>query len=175
MKRIAIDMDEVLAQHTAKVLRVLAAENQHEVSLEQIQGTFLSKVLPEDLLAEVSKYPDRPGFFRDLEIIPDSQEVVEALTKRYEVFIASSAMMHPNCLQDKWDWIEEHFPFIPDTHRIFCGNKSVLRMDYLIDDHPKNLLPFGGKPLLFHAYHNVNDTRFERLSNWQSARELLLS
>jgi 5'(3')-deoxyribonucleotidase len=45
-------------------------------------------------------------------------------------------MTVPNSLGPKYRWLQRHFPFIPPTHYVFCGNKSILRADYLIDDLP---------------------------------------
>jgi len=75
-------------------------------------------------------------------VIPDSQTVLEDLSKRFEVFIATQAMAVPNSLGPKYRWLQRHFPFIPPTHYVFCGNKSILRADFLIDDQPRNLVRF---------------------------------
>jgi 5'(3')-deoxyribonucleotidase len=54
---------------------------------------------------------------------------------------------------------------------VFCGNKSILRADYLIDDQPKNLLHFEGQGLLYSAPHNLTATSFTRVDNWQQVAE----
>jgi hypothetical protein len=35
----------------------------------------------------------------------------------------------------KYEWMHEHFPFIPDSHLVFCGDKSIIAADFLIDDN----------------------------------------
>ena len=50
-------------------------------------------------------------------------------------------MVVPNSLGPKYRWLQRHFSFIPPTHYVFCGTKSILRADYLIDDQPRNLTP----------------------------------
>jgi len=54
---------------------------------------------------------------------------------------------------------------------VFCGNKSILRADFLIDDQPKNLLRFEGQGLLYTAPHNVSATGFVRVDNWLEVAE----
>jgi 5'(3')-deoxyribonucleotidase len=75
-------------------------------------------------------------------------------------------MTVPNSLGPKYRWLQRHFPFIPPTHYVFCGNKSILRADYLIDDLPRNLLRFEGQGILYTAPHNLTATGFVRVDNW---------
>jgi hypothetical protein len=67
-------------------------------------------------------------------------------------------MSVPNSLGPKYRWLQRHFPFIPLTNYVFCGDKSILRADYLIDDLPKNLLRFQGQGLLYTAPRNLTET-----------------
>jgi len=106
-----------------------------------------------------------------LDVIPDSQPVLKDLSTRFEIFIATQAMAVPNSLGPKYRWLQRHFPFIPPTHYVFCGNKSILRADYLIDDQPKNLLRFEGQGLLYTAPHNVAATGFVRVNSWLEVAE----
>ena len=75
-------------------------------------------------------------------------------------------------LPEKYDWLDEHFPFIHWKRRIFCGDKSVLKADVLIDDHEFNLSVFSGRAIMFTATHNALETKYERLNNWLDGRKL---
>lgn len=167
-------MDEVLADYTRKVIRVLTEESGYEVDLEKIKGKFLSQSLPIEHLERVTDFPYRPGFFRDLEPIEHSREVLAELNRYYEVFIVTAATRYVHSLKDKMEWLEEHFPFISHEQVVLCGNKSIISTDYLIDDHPKHLAVFSGKPILFTAFHNIYEERFDRVNNWLEVRELFL-
>ena len=35
----------------------------------------------------------------------------------------------------KYAWMHEHFPFTPDSHLVFCGDKSIIAADFLIGDN----------------------------------------
>ncbi len=98
--------------------------------------------------------------------MPGSQEVLEELCERFEIFIATQAMTVPNSLGPKFRWLQRHFPFIPPTNYVFCGNKCILLADYLIDDIPRNLDRFAGQGLLFTAPHNVTAAGYTRVNNW---------
>jgi 5'(3')-deoxyribonucleotidase len=100
--------------------------------------------------------------------------VVRALAQRYEVFIATAAMEVPTSFADKFEWLDEHFPFIPPSHRIFCGDKGVLDVDYLIDDSARQFANFRGTPLLFSAPANRGEKGYLRVSTWEDVRHLLL-
>jgi 5'-nucleotidase len=97
--------------------------------------------------------------------------VLKALSSRFEIFIATQAMTVPNSLGPKYRWLQRYFPFIPCTNYVFCGNKSILRADYLIDDLPRNLLRFEGQGLLYSAPHNLTATGFTRVNNWQEVAD----
>ena len=77
-------------------------------------------------------------------------------------------MTVPNSLGPKYRWLQRHFPFIPPTHYVFCGNKCILLADYLIDDLPRNLARFQGTGLLYSAPHNLTATgNFTRVNDWE--------
>jgi 5'(3')-deoxyribonucleotidase len=73
-------------------------------------------------------------------------------------------------LEDKYDWLLQHFPFIHWKNYVFCGDKSIIGADYMIDDHVFNLQTFRGKGLLFTASHNIHETDFTRVNDWQEVR-----
>jgi 5'(3')-deoxyribonucleotidase len=101
--------------------------------------------------------------------------VLEDLSARFEIYIATQAMSVPNSLGPKYRWLQRHFPFIPPMHYVFCGNKSILRADYLIDDQPRNLERFEGQGLLYTAPHNLAATGFVRVDNWAQVAEYFAS
>ncbi len=174
-KTLAVDMDEVLAGYTKKVLETLQHETGIQIELKTVEGNFLSKSLDPQLVEIVSSYPYRKGFFRDLEVIPGSQHALESLSDDYDILIVSACMQHPNSLNDKLSWLNEYFPFIPFQKIIFCGEKKFISADYMIDDHPRHLETFKGIPLLFTAFHNINESRFRRFEDWHGLEKFLLN
>ncbi|MEI9970505.1 MAG: hypothetical protein WDM87_18525 [Terracidiphilus sp.] len=64
--------------------------------------------------------------------------------------------------------------FLHPAHALcFCGTKSILRADYLIDDQPRNLTRFEGQGLLYSAPHNLEVTGFVRREQLARGRGLL--
>ena len=50
----------------------------------------------------------------------------------------------------------------------------MIRADYIIDDHEKNLINFTGTGLLFDAPHNKHITDFQRVNSWKEVEKLLM-
>jgi 5'-nucleotidase len=173
-KRIAIDMDEVTADALSRHLDLYNAEFQAGFTREHLQGRHLGEAVPEEHRERVRQYVRKVGFFKDLSVIEGSREVIRDLQQRYDIFITTAAMEFPNSFVEKYEWLLEHFPFIPWTHMVFCGDKSVIATDYLIDDHARNFVGFRGEGILFNAPHNMHETGYRRVANWQEVREMFL-
>lgn len=83
-------------------------------------------------------------------------------------------MEHPNSFTAKYEWLKEHFPFLSDLNFVFCGNKSIINADYLIDDSPRHFKDFKGQGVLFSAPHNKYKTDYVRVNNWEEVRVYFL-
>ncbi|MFC0214231.1 5'-3'-deoxyribonucleotidase [Paenibacillus chartarius] len=169
-QRIAVDMDEVIADFMSKYLRQYNEKYEDSVTPEQLQGKKLRHIAKcGDEVYELLKHPE---FFADLGLKEHSQDVLRELQERYDIYITTAAMEVPNSFNAKYRWLKEHFPFIPDMNIVFCGDKSIIRADYLIDDNSRHFQGFMGKGILFTAPHNVFETGYTRVDDWLQVREL---
>jgi len=171
VQRICVDMDEVMADTLAEYLYRYNQTFEEDVTPEDLAGKGLWEITPLDRQQQLRAFLDAEDFFENLAVMPGSQDVLRQLSSRFEIFIATQAMAIPNSLGPKYRWLQRNFPFIPFAHYVFCGDKSILRADYLIDDLPKNLLRFQGQGLLYTAPHNLTATGFLRVDNWQQVAE----
>jgi len=171
LARICVDMDEVMADTLAEHLRRYNQAFDEEVKVDDLVGKGLWEITPLDRQQQLRAFLDAEDFFEDLPLMPDSQQVLKDLSARFEIYIATQAMAVPNSLGPKYRWLQRHFSFIPPTHYVFCGNKSILRADYLIDDLPRNLQRFEGQGLLYSAPHNLTANGFVRMNNWQDVAD----
>ena len=171
--RIAIDMDEVIADTIDKFIELYKREHNTLVRLDEMTGKEFNELLPEDIKQTLRYYINQPGFFRDLKVMPGSQEVVKALCEKYDVYIVSAAMEFPNSLIDKHDWLLEHFPFISWKNIIFCGHK-IVDVQIMIDDRIRNFAGFNGRKLLFSSPHNFLINEYERVNTWAEVADKLL-
>jgi 5'(3')-deoxyribonucleotidase len=175
MKRIAIDMDDVLAKTTHVIIDKINEITSSSYTYGELMNG--SESLKLEFYGHYTKHNSflwEPGFFENIPVNEDAIEVVEKLHKQYEIFIVSAATEFPNSLKEKLTWMEKHFPFITWRHIVFCGHKHMIQADYLIDDHEKNLHTFTGTPLLFTAPHNLHINDFKRVNNWKEIESLLL-
>lgn len=171
--RLAIDMDEVLADTIDKFIEVYRRDHQTEILLEQMKGKEFHEMLPDALNDSWRDYVNAPGFFRDIKVMPGSKEVMKELCQKYDVYIVSAAMEFRNSLIDKFDWLAEHFPYISWRNIIFCGHK-IVDVQILIDDRIRNFVSFNGRKLLFSSPHNYYITEYERVNTWAEVAERLL-
>lgn len=174
MKRIAIDMDEVIADFNCKFIASFNARFSENITVADLAGKTVEQFRPQ-LLAEMRAMICEDGFFRDMPVIPDSQRGVEALHNRYEIFITSAAMDWPGSFNAKYHWLRDNFPFISPKNVVFCGNKSIVHADYLIDDTPRHFLTFQGEGILFSAPHNLDTEGYRRVNNWLDVETFFLS
>lgn len=174
MLSLAIDMDEVIADPAAKMIDWYERDFGRRITEKELEGKFLRECVPPEHAGVFAQYLNTPGFFRDLRVMEDAQEVIAELNKKYKVFIVSAAMEFPNSLKDKFDWLQEHFPFLGWRQLYLCGDKSLVQPDIFIDDLTRNFTNFRGKAYLFTAHHNVFLNGYERLYNWKDAAEKLL-
>jgi len=170
-KRILVDMDGVLADTYAKLHRLFREETGSEMAVEATLGKLEEEAFPKQ-----RRWVASPGFFRDVPIMEGSREVLEKMNKVYEIIIISLATEFPNSLTDKQLWIMENFPFISWKQIVFCGNKSLISADIMIDDHPKNLDGFGGVTYIFTQPNNVyySNPKHIRIGSWKEIQSALL-
>jgi 5'(3')-deoxyribonucleotidase len=165
-KRVAVDMDEVMADTLTRWLECYNRDFGTTITKADLHGKRLYDLVGPRGATAARAYLDRPEFFRDLPLMEGSQQIVKLLSERYEVFVTSAAMDHPNSFAAKYSWLKEHFPFIPDKRIVFCGDKSIIRADFMIDDSEQNLAAFTGKGFIFSAPHNLLNDTFPRVNTW---------
>jgi 5'(3')-deoxyribonucleotidase len=174
LKRICVDMDEVMADALSEHLLRYNRDHDEQITKEDLHGKWLWDVVSTDRHPMLEMYLRSEDFFAVLDVMPESQRVMKALQQKYEVFIATAAMEVPTSFAAKYHWLERHFPFIPASHIVYCGDKGILRADYLIDDNPRQLRRFSGEGILYSAQHNVNVTGFPRVKDWLEVEGMFL-
>jgi 5'(3')-deoxyribonucleotidase len=167
--RIAVDMDEVIADALAEHLHRYNAAFGAALRLEDLRGGHLEDLVPPAHRAAALAMVDA-SFFEDLAVMPGAREVLLDLSSRHDVFIVSAAMDVPCSFDAKYRWLQKHFAFIPPSQIVFCGDKGIVDADYLIDDRARHFAYFRGQGLLFSAPHNAEETRYARVGSWADVR-----
>ncbi|MGA9960223.1 MAG: 5'-3'-deoxyribonucleotidase, partial [Acidobacteriaceae bacterium] len=76
MQRIAVDMDEVMADTLGELLARYSREQNTSLTKQDIQGKWLWQVLPKEGVELIDSYLLSDGFFEDIPVIEGSQEVL---------------------------------------------------------------------------------------------------
>lgn len=165
-------MDGVIADTVAQF--IIHYEKDYGIRIERhaFDGKPEVEGLPDNA---VRKYVLSPGFFRSVPVMEGAKEALQELAKNFDIYIVSAAMEFPQSLKEKYEWLQEHFPYIKWNNIIFCGDKSIIGTDYMIDDHVRNLDSFKGKTIMFTAGHNLSNNLHHRVNNWKEVIELLQS
>jgi 5'(3')-deoxyribonucleotidase len=168
-------MDEVMADALAEHLLRYNRDHKEKLTLADLQGKALWDVVSSDRHHTLEGYLRSEDFFESLAVMPESQRVMRRLQQNYDVFIATAAMEVPSSFHQKFRWLAKHFPSIPPSNIVYCGDKSILDADYLIDDNPRQLRRFKGEGILFTSPHNIAVKGFRRVNDWLDVEKLFLS
>jgi 5'-nucleotidase len=166
--RIAVDMDEVIADYFGEQVARYESWSGAAVDISATEGKRLRECVPPDHREFVSRLPRTPGFFANLKMIEGSRDALKVLSQYSRIYIVSAATEYPNSLCEKFDWLATNFPFIDWRQIVLCGDKSIIRAEYMIDDNIYHLRRFEGEKILFDSPHNrrVLDA-VHRVHNWK--------
>jgi 5'(3')-deoxyribonucleotidase len=167
-------MDEVIADAVAEHLSRYNQDHNETLTKADLAGKWLWEAVPADRHQKLDEYMQSEDFFAVLDVMPDAPRVIQALQSKYEVFIATAAMEVPTSFTAKYLWLLRHFPFIPASHIVFCGDKGILRAEYLIDDNPRQLRRFEGEGILYTSPHNIHVTGYRRVDHWLDVERMFL-
>jgi 5'(3')-deoxyribonucleotidase len=173
MLRLAIDMDDVLADTDGKLVRWVRDSTGIVIPPDALVGRDITEVLDRRTALRLKDAMDQPDFFADIPPMAGSREAVRMLSWSYEIFIATAAMEFPNSFTAKFQWLRRYFDFLDPMHFVFCGDKSVLYTHYLIDDNPRHFERFGGEAILFNAPHNALVRGYRRARDWIDVTTML--
>ncbi len=185
MKKIMVDMDDVLCEKG--FIRMINEFLETNYEQEDANSYYINDLIPKERLKEWAEWYSTKNAYDYVDIVKDSQEVMEKLNKVYDVYIATAYVFRDapevsgKTLNDKYNFLLKNFPFIDPHKFIFISNKDLLDADIRIDDSPKKLMGKAELKLLFTAYHNKNMTEeelkqnnFVRVNNWKEVEEILL-
>lgn len=171
--RVAIDMDEVIVDTLPHHLKLYNHATGENLSPELIAQVGLEAAIPSKYRDVFENIPHQDGFFEDLDVIEHSQRALRVLDAHFDLFITSAAMEVPSSFDAKFRWLQKHFPFIPPSRIVFCGDKEIVNADYLIDDRSRHFARFRGAGILFTAPHNTRERARLRANDWDEVLAIL--
>jgi 5'-nucleotidase len=173
-KRIGVDMDGVVADLHSEWLKRYNYDYNDNLKSEDVTMWNWHKLTHPNCQEKIYEYLDDPGLFENLPVIKGSQEVIEELSRSFDIYFITSPF-NLNNIAPKYRWLKKNFGFIAEDRYIFTRDKSVFYGDYLIDDKPSNLVGFQGIKILYSAPHNKHNdnSEFIRAENWREIKRFL--
>lgn len=166
MKKIGIDLDSTL--NNLEEVWLKRYNKDYKDNIKEWSQWDMEKVVKKECGNKIYDYLHEPGFFLNLDIKPNAKNVVESLSKDYELYIVTA--YSPDTCMDKTKWVEKHGLNIDVKNIIFINNKGLLDLDYLIDDGPHNFENFKGTGLVFDMPYNkeIEDSQKRiRVKSWK--------
>ena len=185
MKKIMIDMDDVICD--GGFLSLVNQFLNTNYKKEDIKTYYIQDLIPKERYEEWSEFFNTKNVYDYCEMIEDTYEVLEKLSKKYEIYIATDYIFRDNkeysanILKNKFNWLYEKLPFIEPSNYVFTENKEIINCDIKIDDKLSNLKGKAETKMLFTAYHNKTITEEElkqegaiRVNGWKDIEKILL-
>lgn len=144
---------------------------------EERKCFYIKDELPEDYTKLIREINTAPGFIKSLPVIPGSVEAVKEIAGMgHSIFLCSSPLnAYKNCVEEKYEWIEEHLGFEWTLKIILTKDKTLINGDILIDDKPEVL--GVAKPswehIIFDKPYNRHINNHRRM-NWENWKKVLL-
>ncbi len=174
---VLIDQDGVLADFDQGFYAAWAQSGHDHPALppHQRKSFYVRDDYPAHLATSVEQIYTAPGFFRDLKPIEGAVEAIQGLLNAgHDVRICTSPLnSYRNCVQEKYEWVEQHLGLDFVARMIVTKDKTVVFGDVLIDDKPTitGTRTPSWRHILYSQPYNQHVTG-ERLT-WQNWRNVL--
>lgn len=173
MTTLLIDMDSVIVDLMSAWCRRYNADWADNLTPADILTWEWEKYVKPECGRKIYQYLNEPGMFLHLDPLPHAVDVLERLSKRYEVLIVTSARR--SAMAEKDAWVTQHLPFIGRKNLIFAHRKDRVCGDLLFDDAPHNLEAFlrSGRRAVAMDYAYNRHVPCLRVKGWLEFEELV--
>lgn len=137
--KIAIDADSTLNNLDEALVSLYNDTYEDKISLDMFVNYDWYSCFSFEIAERLNKLLLNKNLWDSLIPIKESQRVVKTLIdSNIDVYIATAT--NPINFPWKVEWFNKHFPFIDEKHIICIHDKSLLDVDFLIDDCLSQLL-----------------------------------
>ena len=157
--RIFVDMDNTLCDFNEAAVRWFNGTLGCNKKVEELTEYEIWKnydLYPEEGRSLNKSMFETDGFWRNMEPLFGSLNVLKGLSKKHDIWIVSRPQYNYNCVYEKWEWVKVHLPGFEKRMILMGDDVSCLSGDALIDDDYKRLVTFQGKRIMFRQYYNTS-------------------
>jgi len=164
--KIAVDIDGVLADQVAAVLREIEREYglvYSKSDVDRAHWTFEGR----EVWEEISRLLSDPEYVMQVPIIHGSQRAIKKLS-HHDIFVVTARRPHTEEATRRW--LSAHFPSLKGYYWARTGTKHNVPSDVLIDDLDINIVEFVKSDpdrhgILFQHPWSLNGTGIEDYSS----------
>jgi len=136
---ICVDIDNCLNNLGEKMLEIYNSRFNKKLQMSDLTSYNFAECMPKcdaDALCSLFKEKD---LWDSLKPLPGARETLKRLSQKgHRIYLATAT--DPINFEWKCSWVSTFYPFIPTDHIIRIMDKSMLRVDVMIDDHLDNLI-----------------------------------
>lgn len=184
-KKLCVDFDDTIVESIflKRVNRFLKTN----YTADDFKNYYIDDIIPIDKRQEFFDTFCDTNPYLEVEFLPNVREVLERLSKTYDIYICSGCVMNnmPSASAEifkyKYDFLIKNFPFLSPRKFIFTNSKEALCGDIIIDDYLDNLSGDFKEKYLFTSYHNKDFTLeklsalgVRRVNSWKEIEKILL-
>ena len=180
-KIILIDMDGVVADFSAKLLKTAKERGYGEVDPSNVKSFKIHDEFPEKFHEGINNIISERGFYRDLKPIDGAIEGIQEMMEYsfFEVFFCTSPWnTSETCIRDKQNWLSQYFGKKILKRLVVTNDKTLVRGDYLIDDKPTIKGVFDNptwEQILFSQPYNEKVIGKRRMFGWKDWKKIFIN
>ena len=174
---IAVDIDNVLNDLASKTLALYNSRTGKNIQMSDVTTYNFHECLPKEDADNIVALFKEKELWDSLEPLPGSQKVLRQLANQGNQIIIATAT-DPINFEWKCEWIKKHFPFIQTDNIIRIMDKSLLKVDVLIDDHIENLISCFCERICIDYLYNRNASKdyvydIMRVESWNEIPSII--
>lgn len=170
-QKVALDLDGVIWDLVRPWVKYYNRLYKDNVLYENIKEYDLSKSLTKASYDEIKDLLNNKFFWNLVFPFEYSKEYLYKLNNKYDLYIATAT--NYKLVEIKTERFLMFFPFI-DRHQIICiHNKSLLDVDWLVDDCIDNLKEGNFNKIILDAPYNRNCKEFIRAKNLKEVYNII--
>lgn len=174
---ICVDIDGTINNLVAKALELYNCRTGKNIQVSDITTYNFAECLSKEDAEGIIELFKEKELWDSLEPLPHSQKVLRALANQGHRIIVATAT-DPANFNWKIDWMKKYFPFIPTDNIIRIMDKSLLRIDVLIEDCLDHLISNVCERVVIDSPWNQSASKdyaydIARVSSWEEIPDVI--